>query len=281
MSVQHKFTRGIHGLAVFVAVACAGAAHGADITQLVPAKYKTAPVVIGTTATMPPVESVDSVTSQVVGIEPDLARAIAKKLDIKIEIQNVAFDGLLVGMQAGRFDIAMAGLGDTVQRQQAMDFVDWYASGLQFIVLNGNPKKVAELDTLCGLVLGAPRASSPYRQLEAIVKDCASKETPLLATETSPAGLLLVKTKRVDAFAVDSVAAPNYAKANPELELVPGQHFPLVRGVAFAKSNGGLRDAWQAGLKAVVDSGEYDEILKRWGVPDVSYKKVTINGGTQ
>lgn len=281
MSVQHKFTRALYALVAFVVLASAATAHGADVTQLVPEKYKSAPVVIGTTATMPPVESVDSATSQIVGIEPDLARAIAKKLGVKVEIQNVAFDGLLAGMQAGRYDIAMSGLGDTVQRQQAMDFVDWYASGLQFVVLKGNPKKVAGLDTLCGLALGSVRASSQYRQVEAIAKNCGSKDTPLLATETSPSGLLLVKTARVDAFAVDAIAAPNYAKASPELEVVPGQHFPFVRGPAFAKSNVGLRDAWQAGLKAVIDSGEYDEILKRWGVPEVAYKKATINGGTE
>ncbi|WP_164934996.1 ABC transporter substrate-binding protein [Bradyrhizobium zhanjiangense] len=278
---QSKFGRVLCILSLFAGTTLSTSTFAADLTSLAPDKYKSAPIIIGTTATMPPVESVDPATGQVIGIEADLARAIGKKLSVNVDIQNVAFDGLLAGMQAGRFDIAMSGLADTVQRQQAMDFVDWYVSGVQLIVPKGNPKKVTSLETLCGHTLGGTRASTEFRRMEAVAKNCGSTETALVATENSPSGLLSLKAGRVDVFAVNFPSGMSYVQANPELELVPGQFKVIVRGVAIAKSNGGLRDAWQAGLKAIIDDGQYDEILKRWGAPDAAYKQATINAGTE
>ncbi|AJC21575.1 hypothetical protein RO07_15725 [Pandoraea pulmonicola] len=267
------------GLALLAGAMVATSVFAKDLSGLVPEKYKGATVTVGTAATLPGVESVEPGTGRIVGVEPDLAYAVARKLGIKVEISNVAFDGLLASLQAGRYDVAMAGLADTVQRQQAMDFVDWYVSGLRLIVPKGNPKKVSGPGNLCGLTLGGARASTQLRQMERVAKDCGAKATPLVATDTTPAGLLLLNTGRVDVYAVDAMAAPGYVKAKPELELIAGEFFPLVRGVGFAKDNTGLRDAWQAGLKAVIDSGEYDEILKRWGMSGIAYKQATINGG--
>jgi len=252
----------------------------ATLKDMVPEKYRDVPIVIGTTATMPPVESVDQQSGEVVGLEPDLAKAIAAKLGVQVQIKNVAFDGLLAGMQAGRFDIAMSGLADTVQRQQAMDFVDWYVSGVQLIVPKGNPKKVIALDSLCGLTLGGTRGSTELRRMEAVAKDCKD-HTPTVASENSPAGLLMLKTGRIDAYAVNYPSGEKYIANNPDAQLIPGQFKVVNRGAAFAKSNAQLRDAWQAGLKAVIESGEYDKILERWGASSASYKGATVNVATQ
>jgi polar amino acid transport system substrate-binding protein len=263
-----------------IAVGVSAPVLAADLTNLVPGRYKTNPVVIGTTATMPPVESVDTATGKVIGFEADLAYAIGKKLGVKVEIQNVAFDGLLAGMQSGRFDIAMSGLADTVQRQQAMDFVDWYVSGVQLIVAKGNPKRVKNLETLCGLTLGGVRDATEYRVMQAVAARC-TQNTPLIPTENSPAGMILVKTGRVDVFCANFPSGARYVQANPDLELIPGQFKVVNRGVAFAKTNTQLRDAWREGLKAIIESGEYDQIMERWDAKSAIYKGATINVATQ
>jgi len=280
--IKMQLTQAFRYAMLFGGAFVMSAAAASDLTNIVPAKYKSAPIVIGTTATMAPVESVDPTTSQIVGFEPELARAIARKLNVKIEIQNVAWDGLLAGMQAGRFDIAMSGITDSLQRQQAMDFVDWYSSGARLIVLKGNPKHVTGLESLCGLKLAGVRSTSFYKTMEAASGKCGAKETPLMATDSTPAGLLLLKTGRADVLALDALAAVVFLKANPELEsATPTPLNPDIHGVAFAKSNTALRDAWQAGLKSIIESGEYDEILKRFGSSAVAYKKSTINTGVQ
>ena len=281
--VKANFTQLIRCTAVVCVTAIsANLAAAADLPGMVPAKYKSAAIVIGTTATMAPVESVDSATGEIVGFEPEFARAIGRKLNVKIEIQNVAWDGLLAGMQAGRFDIAMSGITDSVQRQQAMDFVDWYSSGTKMVVAKGNPRKVNGLDTLCGLTLGGVRGTSFYKAMEAAASKCGSKETPLIATESTPAGVLLLKTGRADVLALDALASVGILKANPDLESATASRInPDIHGVAFAKGNAALRDAWQAGLKAIIESGEYDEILKRFDSSEVAYKKASVNAGAQ
>ncbi|WP_454692694.1 transporter substrate-binding domain-containing protein [Achromobacter aloeverae] len=257
----------------------AGNTAAAPLSDLVPEKYKHTPIVIGTTATMPPIESADPNTGEVLGVEPDLSRAIAAQLGVEIQIRNVAFDGLLAGMQAGRFDIAMAGLADTVQRQAAMDFVDWYASGIQLIVQKGNPRKITTLDSLCGLTLGGTRGATEFKLMETVAQGCA-KQTPTVASENSPAGLLMLKTGRIDVFASNFPSGARYVANNPEAELIPGQFKVSNRSAAFAKSNAKLRDAWQAGLKAIIQNGEYDKIMARWGTRDIAYKQATVNSAT-
>lgn len=279
LRIKAKFTQVLRCAALVGGAALlASAAAAADPASMVPAKYKSAPVIMGTTATMAPIESVDPATGQIVGVEPELARAVARKLNVKLEIQNVAWDGLLASMQSGRFDIAASGITDTMQRQQAMDFVDWYQSGSKLMVAKGNPKKVKGPETLCGLTLGAPRATTFYKALEAAASQCGSKVTPLVATESTPAGLLLLKSGRVDVLSVDALSAVGYLKSNPDLESATAEQENIgIRGVAFAKNNTALRDAWQAGLKAIIESGEYDEILKRFDASVLAYKKATIN----
>jgi polar amino acid transport system substrate-binding protein len=286
MSVQikAKFTRVLRRMALLGATAFLGnvAAAQANLTAMVPAKFKTAPVVVGMTATMPPVGSVDPATSEVVGIEAELARAVGRKLGVKVEIHNVAWDGLLASLPTGRFDLAASGITDTVARQQTMDFVDWYQSGAKLMVLKGNPKKVSGPESMCGLTLGAARATTFYRAMEAMAAKCGAKQTPVVATESTPAGLLLIKSGRVDVLAVDGLASIVYVKTNVDMDVLPGaQQNMTIRGAAFAKNNTALRDAWQAGLKAIIASGEYDEILNRFDASESAYKLATINAGTQ
>lgn len=276
----HKHGPALKAALVLLALTGANIGWSAELSGMVPERYRQEPVVIGTTATMPPVESVDASTGNVVGIEPDLARAIAGKLGVKVEIKNVAFDGLLAGMQAGRFDIAMSGLADTVQRQQAMDFVDWYVSGMRLVVKKGNPKKVTNGETLCGLTLGGPRNSTQYREMEALAKACKST-TMTVASESSPAGLVMLNAGRIDVYGVDSLSGPRYVASNPDVELVPGVFAEVTRGAAFAKNNAALRDAWQAGLKAIIASGEYDRIMARWDASNAAYKQATINAASR
>jgi polar amino acid transport system substrate-binding protein len=163
-----------------------------------------------------------------------------------------------------------------------MDFVDWYQSGAKLMVLKGNPKKVSGPESMCGLTLGAARATTFYRAMEAMAAKCGAKQTPVVATESTPAGLLLIKSGRVDVLAVDGLASIVYVKTNVDMDVLPGaQQNMTIRGAAFAKNNTALRDAWQAGLKAIIASGEYDEILNRFDASESAYKLATINAGTQ
>jgi polar amino acid transport system substrate-binding protein len=93
-----------------------------------------APVLtMGTNAYFPPYEFYDG--DAIVGIDAEVAAAIADKLGMKLEIQDMEFDSVLVAVQTGSIDMGMAGITVTEERQQTMSFSDSYATGVQSIIV--------------------------------------------------------------------------------------------------------------------------------------------------
>ncbi len=105
-----------------------------------------APVLtMGTNPYFPPYEFYDA--DEIVGIDAEVAKAIADKLGYKLVIEDMEFDAVLVAVQTGAVDIAMAGITVTEEREQTMSFTDSYAAGVQVVIVKeGGPiKDVADL----------------------------------------------------------------------------------------------------------------------------------------
>ena len=113
-----------------------GVEHSMVFQQEVAADAPT--LTMGTNPYFPPYEFYDGV--DIVGIDAEVASAIADKLGYKLVIEDMEFDAVLVAVQTGSIDMAMAGITVTEERQQSMSFTDSYATGMQVvIVLEGGP----------------------------------------------------------------------------------------------------------------------------------------------
>ncbi len=94
-----------------------------------------APVLkMGTNAFFPPYEFYDD-TDTIVGIDAEVAAAIADKLGMKLEISDMEFDSVLAAIQTGNIDMAMAGITVTEERKASMNFSDSYATGVQSVIV--------------------------------------------------------------------------------------------------------------------------------------------------
>ena len=82
-----------------------------------------------TNATFPPYESYEG--NDIVGIDADIAKAIADKLGLKLEIQDMEFYSIITAVQSGKADLGLAGMTVTDERKQSVDFTDSYATGIQ------------------------------------------------------------------------------------------------------------------------------------------------------
>ena len=102
-------------------------------------------LVMATNAAFPPYEYKEG--DKYVGIDVEIAEAIAKKLDMKLEIMDVDFDVVLTGVADGKYDMGMAGITVTPDRQQSMDFTKSYATGVQVIIVKDG-SAIATLDDI-------------------------------------------------------------------------------------------------------------------------------------
>ena len=83
----------------------------------------------------------------IVGIDPEIAKAVADKLGLELVIEDVEFDSIIAGVQAGKYDIGCAGMTVTEDRLKSVNFSTPYATGVQsVIVVEGS--EITDVDKL-------------------------------------------------------------------------------------------------------------------------------------
>ncbi|MFD1935850.1 MULTISPECIES: ABC transporter substrate-binding protein [Nonomuraea] len=226
----------------------------------------------------PPMEMYKPGTQEMTGVDADLAVAIGARLGLKTRIINASFDGLIPGLQGGRWDIAMAALSDLEQRRKAVDFVDYFNAGGSIMVAKGNPEGIKTLADLCGKKVVLAKGSSNLEIGKRQNDRCAQK-MEIMQSEDAPTGLLTIDSGRTVATIVDSPVAYMYAKETGKYDVLPEQYDAGPWGIAVDKKQTGLRDAVAKALQELIDSGEYGKILEKYGTTPNAVSKVTINTG--
>ncbi|MFB6890027.1 ABC transporter substrate-binding protein [Kitasatospora sp. NPDC056327] len=257
--------------------AAAGDAAGKTAAELVPGKYKQAGVLrVATAVGYPPMEMYKPGTTELTGVDPDLAAAIAARLGLRVEMTNASFDGLIPGLQAGRFDLVMSSMTDSEQRRQAVDFVDYFRTGGVVMTTRDNPLGIGSLKDLCGKQVVLAKGSSNLEIGERQNAECAEKMT-ISQSEDAPTGLLQLDSGRAAATIVDYPVAQMFAQKNASYRVLPEQYGTAPWGIAVAKKESGLRDAVQRGLQELIDSGEYRTVLDRYEVGGSAVARATVN----
>ncbi|WP_283138947.1 ABC transporter substrate-binding protein [Rhizohabitans arisaemae] len=231
---------------------------------------------VATSEGYPPMEMYKEGTRELTGVDPDLGKAIADKLGLKFTITNAAFDGLIPGLQGGRWDIVLSSLSDTEQRRAAVEFVDYFNAGGAIMVKKGNPEGIKTITDLCGKKVVLAKGSSNLAIGQRANEKCAEK-MEILQSEDAPTGLLSVESGRTVATIVDSPVAAMYAKQSGKYEVLPEQYDAGPWGIAIDKRNTGLRDAVAKAMQELLASGEYTKILESYGVGANAVPAITVN----
>lgn len=241
-------------------------------------------LVVGTDASYAPIEFFDKEGKTIVGLDPDLGKALGDKLGIRFEFTNASFDGIIPGMAAGRYDIGMSAFTDNKQRQKTVDFIDYFTAGTVILVAAGNPKNIRSVDDLCGKVVAVERGTVQVTTAETVSKTCVQRGEPPIDVRPFPAetdAQLQVQTGRADADLNDYPVGTYIAdQSKGKFEVVGEQFKTAPYGIAVPKGETQLRDALQAALKAIIADGTYDKVLEKWDLQKGAYKEATINGGS-
>jgi polar amino acid transport system substrate-binding protein len=120
----------------------------------------------------PPMEFFAPDNKTVLGFDADLGKALGEALGVKLEFTNVNFDGIIGGLEAGRYDLAITSMLDKKSRQVKVDFVDYLSSGVAIMTVKGNPWR------------RAPPATSPPTTSARSASPPAGRPSPSRPTPT-------------------------------------------------------------------------------------------------
>lgn len=255
--------------------------------ESLPADIKEAgKVSIGTEALYPPFESFDDDNETIVGLDPDLAQALGQVLGVEVEFTHTAFDGLLTALDGGRFDLVMAAITDTKDREEVYDFVDYFLTGQSIVVKKDNPEDIKGITDLCGQPVAVLKASTQEKLLGQFnEEECADDPIEIDSFPSDKEALMQVQTGRdVASFTQDAVGSYNAATigGGNQFEIANSEALlPTPVGIVFTKEDTQLRDAFKAALEKLIANGTYDEILAEYQLESGAVDSVTINGATE
>jgi polar amino acid transport system substrate-binding protein len=297
MKTINKIQTAAAGLAVLLALtACGGTATGGQATDipktqntrdisegvqpdaaavaLLPQSYKTkGELTVAMDLSSPPMTFLAEDNQTPIGVNPDLARLVAKKLGLKLKFENTAFDTIIPGIDGGRYDFTATTMSATEERLKVLDMINYLKGGSAVAVAKGNPLNLTN-DTLCGKNIGVTKGSSQQlKHLPNVSKwTCEEKGKPAINAITLPniqEALTQLASKRIDGVFYDASALAWANEQQPDhfTILEPRMDTRTDTNVAMGVKKGSpLTPALQKAIQSVLESPEYKESLDYWGL---------------
>lgn len=216
------------------------------------------------------------------GWEIELADLLSARLGLKSDIRNAPFDNILPSVMGGQYQIGFSGYFDTKEREEKVDMVDYFNSGVRWATTKGNGANV-DPDNACGMKVAAQantfesEADLPEKS-DACVK-AGKKPIEILKFQTQQDFSTAVALGRAEAMTADApVVEWLVQQSDDKLELAGDMYSPFVLGIVVSKDNPDLRDAVVAGMQATLDDGSYLKVLEKWGIESGAIDKIGING---
>jgi polar amino acid transport system substrate-binding protein len=230
-------------------------------------------------ATYAPNEFIGGNGKTVVGMDADLANALAGVLGLKAKVVNANFDGIIPGLATKKYDLGMSSFTDTKEREKTVDFVTYFSAGTSFYVKASGGPAINGLADLCGHKVAVEKGTTQQADAEKQAKKCGGNTTVSVFPDQNGANLAL-SSGRADVGMADSpVAAYQVKKSNGQFKLSGQPYGTAPYGIAIPKGDG-MAKPIQAAMKQLMADGKYMTILKKWGVQAGAISNPLINGAT-
>ena len=216
---------------------------------------------MATNATFPPYEMTTD-SGDIEGIDVDTAKAIAEKLGLELQIDDMDFDAALLSVQQGKADIAMAGITVTDERKAVMAFSDSYATGIQSIIVPED-SGIASPDDLAGKKIGTQRGTTGY----IYCTDDFGDEN-VVAYDNGLTAVQALNNGQVDAVVIDNAPAKEYVAANPGLKVLETSYAEEDYAIGMNKDNTALVEAVNAALEELKADGTLQSIVDKYITAD-------------
>ena len=214
-------------------------------------------LIMSTNAAFPPYEMTDD-SGAIVGIDAEIAAAIAEKLGLELQIDDMDFDSALLAVQQGKSDIVMAGVSVTEERLLVMDFSDSYATGIQVVIVPED-SDIATIDDLEGKLIGTQRATTGN-----IYCTGDYGEENVIAYDNGITAVQALLNGQVDCVVIDSAPADEFVAANAGLKILDTEYVEEQYAIGMNKGNTALVEAVNAALKELIEDGTVQAIIDKY-----------------
>lgn len=212
-------------------------------------------LIVSTNAEFPPYEYYDA--NEIVGIDIEIAQAIADKLGLELEVKDGAFDAIIAEVVSGKADIGIAGMTVTDERKQNVDFSDSYATGTQVIIVKEDSeiKSAADLE---GKSIGVQLGTTG----DIMATDI--KDSKVEQYNKGMDAVQALSQGKIDAVIIDSEPAKFYEKEVSGLKILDEAFAVEDYAIALKKGNTALQSKINEALKELKAEGKIDEIIGKY-----------------
>lgn len=268
--------------AMLVLAAAWPAAAQTDPAALIPPVVRArGTLVMGTSNLIPPMSYLDTDNETNIGLEPDLARDIARRLGLRLQIVSIPFDTLMVAMKTNRFDFVMASLNDTASRRTVVDAIDYMDGSDLLVVQGGNPRQVRTVADICGLPVGVLSGSEGEHEFQDLAALCVKQGKPpadIKSFKTSGTVDIQLLTSRVLATIQSAPRAIYTIRiSNGKKELVPQGIMSSSRKSLQLPRGSPLLPALTAAMQDMMADGTYQRLLAKWELSQLAVDRITVN----
>ena len=233
-------------------VAEAAASEDAELVTVTEGK-----LTMSTNAAFPPYEMTTD-SGDLEGIDIEVAGAIAKKLGLELQVDDMDFDAALLAAQQGKSDIVMAGVSVTEERQKVMEFSDSYATGVQVIIVKED-SEIASVEDLEGKMIGTQRGTTGN-----IYCTDDYGEDHITTYDNGLTAVQALMNGQVDCVVIDQEPAKAFVAANQGLKILDTEYVSEDYAIGMAKGNTALQSAVNKALAELQEDGTVQSIVDKY-----------------
>ena len=219
---------------------------------------------MSTNATFPPYEMLAD-DGSFEGIDVEVAGAIAEKLGLELQIDDMSFDAALLAVQGDspKADIVMAGVTVTEDRQLVMNFSDSYATGIQVVIVKEG-SDIKSIDDLEGKKIGTQMGTTGYIYCSDTPENGGYGEENVIAYDSGITAVQALVNGQVDCVVIDNEPAQAYVKANAGLSILDTEFSNEDYAIGINKGNACLLAAVNAAMAELKADGTFQKIVEKY-----------------
>ncbi|MCI8822718.1 MAG: basic amino acid ABC transporter substrate-binding protein [Lachnospiraceae bacterium] len=212
-------------------------------------------LIMATNAAFEPYEYYEG--DQVVGIDVEIAQALADRLGLTLEVEDMEFDSIIPAVNSGKAHMGIAGMTITEDRLVNVDFTDPYTTSRQVIIVqDGSP--ITGADGLEGKTIGVQTGTTG----DLFASDV--KDVTMDRYSKGMDAVLALKDGKVDAVVIDSEPAKQFIAKTDGLVILEEEFAVEEYAIAVAKGNEELLDDLNKALDAIIADGTVKGIIDKY-----------------